>query len=296
MSRRLDQFAWPTPPGSASPPRWDGENFVIGARCERILQFHETPSHWSAELTALHEAEAGATHPIDVASRKLAIDSLRRFAAPPPLVLDIGCSSGFLIHDLRQAIPGSAVIGSDYLLEPLRSAAQRLPGVPLLQFDLRQCPLPDASLDAVTALNVLEHIDDDALALRQIFRILRLGGVAHIEVPAGPHLYDIYDEQLMHHRRYRRRDLVALARGAGFSVLRATHLGALVYPAFAIAKKRNRRLRQLSAEDKQRTVASQIRKTSHSRLLKMILEAELAVGRRVRYPCGIRCIAVLRKA
>ena len=167
--------------------------------------------------------------------------------------------------------------------------------MPLLQFDLRQCPLPDACLDAVTALNVLEHIDDDELALRQIFRILKPRGVAHIEVPAGPHLYDIYDEQLMHHRRYRLSDLAASARRAGFHVRRATHLGALVYPAFWWTKTRNRRLLQLPAEEKKRLVAQQIRATSRSRLLDLILRCELLAGRLMPYPVGIRCVAVLQK-
>ena len=50
---------------------------------------------------------------------------------------------------------------------------------------------------------MLEHVEDDQAAIRQVYRILQPGGVAVIEVPAGPDLYDIYDRQLMHHRRYR---------------------------------------------------------------------------------------------
>jgi SAM-dependent methyltransferase len=63
----------------------------------------------------------------------------------------------------------------------------------LLHFDLRHCPLPDGSFDGVILLNVLEHIKEDAAALRQIARILKPGGIAAIEVPAGRGLYDIYD-------------------------------------------------------------------------------------------------------
>ncbi len=63
-------------------------------------------------------------------------------------------------------------------------------------------------------LNVLEHIRGDALALRQVHRILRPGGVVVIEVSAGPKLYDVYDELLMHHRRYRLPSLARTLRGA----------------------------------------------------------------------------------
>ena len=170
-----------------------------------------------------------------------------------------------------------------------------MPGLPILQFDLRRCPLPDACVDAVTALNVLEHIDDDAGALREIARILRPGGVAHVEVPAGPDLFDVYDEQLMHHRRYHLGDLLAKARGAGFEVLRGTHLGFFLYPPFAWVKRRNRRLLSLPAAEKRALVAGQIRRTSGSRGLDFALRVEEAWGRLVRYPTGIRCLAGLRK-
>ena len=295
MTRTLEQFPWPVPPASSESPVWTGSDFAFGKRRERVLQYDEAASHWSAELTEMHEAEAGATHPIDVASRLLAIDSVRRFAEAAPVVLDTGCSSAFLIDELRRAVPDAAIIGADYIPQPLYSAAARLPGVPLLQFDLRKCPLPDACVHVVTALNVLEHIDQDELALRQIFRILKPGGIAHIEVPAGPHLYDIYDEQLMHHRRYRLDELVDRARRAGFSVLRSTHLGAFVYPAFWWTKKRNRQLLKLAAEDKKKIIAAQIRKTSSSALLGLLLKGEMALGKAVSYPFGIRCVAVLRK-
>jgi SAM-dependent methyltransferase len=170
-----------------------------------------------------------------------------------------------------------------------------LPGVPLLQFDLRKCPLPNAAVEAITALNVLEHIDDDQAALGHIFRVLKPGGIAHLEVPAGPHLYDIYDEHLMHHRRYALGPFEDMARAAGFEIVKATHLGAWLYPAFAWVKRKNRRLLERSSEEKQRIVAGQIHATSQSALLRMLFRAELALGRRLSYRWGIRCVLILRK-
>ena len=293
----LARFPWPTPPGAASAPAWHAGQFRLDGQACRVLCYDAADSHWSAELTELHEAEAGSHHPIDLLSRRAAVRSLTRYLPPGgrPLVLDVGCSSGFVIGEIRTALPGAAVVGSDYLLPPLEKLAARLPGVPLLQFDLRHCPLPDACVDAVTSLNVLEHIDDDTQALREIARVLRPGGVAHVEVPAGPGCYDFYDELLMHHRRYRLRDLLAKARGAGLHVERATHLGCLIYPAFWFVKKRRRRLAHLSADEKHRLVASSIRATGHSTLLSLVLRLEAALGQFVNFPFGIRCVAVLRK-
>jgi ubiquinone/menaquinone biosynthesis C-methylase UbiE len=296
MSSSLTEIAWPAPTGHAEPPRWDGEYFVVGNERRKVLCYESAPSHWTPDLTVLHEAEAGLHHPIDQASRHLAVESIRRFGRPhDPVILDVGCSSGFLLEALRRTIAGATLIGADVILPPLMTLADRLSGVPLLQFDLQRCPLPDECVDAVTVLNVLEHIEHDDVALRQIWRILKPGGVAHVEVPAGPHLYDIYDEQLLHYRRYRLHRLVDQARDAGFHTLKATHLGAWVYPAFRMVKRKNRRLRQLAPLEKEHMVADQIRQTAGNRLLRTVLKLELAVGQWISYPMGIRCVVALQK-
>src|SRR5262249_13884212 len=144
----------------------------------------------------------------------------------------------------------------------------------LLRFNLEQCPLPDASVDAVVLLNVLEHIKDDRAALRETSRILRPGGVAVVEVPAGPHLYDVYDRLLMHHRRYSRRMLQQRVRAAGLQILRSSYLGALVYPAFAAVKLYNRRYISRERALQRKVVAGSIAATRSSRLLRLAFGAE----------------------
>ena len=299
MNDPLTAFPWPALPGVEPLPEWREGRFWLEDQSRRVLCYDAADSHWSAELTELHESEAGSHHPIDRASRRLAVRTLTEYLPKTdtaPLVLDVGCSSGFVIEEIRAALPRAVLIGSDYILPPLEKLADRLPGLPLLQFDLRHCPLPDACVDAVTALNVLEHIDDDSAAMREIARILRPGGLAHIEVPAGPGCYDIYDEQLMHHRRYRLRDLLSKAREAGFQVLRATHLGCLIYPAFWFVKQRGRRSLSLPADEKKALVARQIRSTGDSALLDAALNLEAGLGHFISFPFGIRCVAVLRKS
>jgi SAM-dependent methyltransferase len=296
MGNLLQQFPWPPLPGNPAPPVWDGNQFLINGEQREMLCYEFAESHWTSELTELHEAEAGSHHPIDRASRILAIQSFQRFLPQRNVVvLDVGCSSGFLLQEIRHCLPEIELIGSDFIFAPLQARARPLRGVPLLQFDLRKCPLPDACIDGVTALNVLEHIDDDQAALRHLWRILKPGGVAHIEVPAGPHLYDIYDEHLMHHRRYTLAGLRQLALDTHFMVLKATHLGTSVYPAFAWVKRRNRRLLSRPRDEKRALVAGQIRTTSQSKALRLLLATEMILGNWLRYPCGIRCVIILRK-
>ena len=293
----LVNFPWPRPFEKDATPEWTGQGFCVGDEKRRVLVFDAEQSHWSPELTKLHEEEAGSDHPIDRASRQAAVRSVCHFrTAERPIILDVGCSSGYLLRAIRKSLPQAAPIGSDYLGAPLLELAERMPDLPFLQFDLRRCPLPDACVDVVTALNVLEHIDRDEEALAQIFRILRPGGLAHIECPAGPHLFDVYDEYLMHHRRYRTADLVSMARRVGFEVLRATHLGFLVYPAFWFVKKRNRWRARRSRGEAAGQVKAHIRDTGTSMLMATLMRLELALSTVMNFPFGIRSVLILRKS
>ena len=291
----LADFPWPPLKGFAELPRWNGRRFTIGSVEERILRYGDAQSAWSDELTAMHEAEASSTHPIDLASRSLALQSIVSLKGSP-IILDIGCSSGFLIDDIILRIPNARVIGSDYLVNVVERASQRIPNVPFVQFDLRHCPLPDNCVNGVSALNVLEHIDDDFKALKEIHRILKPTGIAHIEVPADPSSFDLYDEVLMHFRRYRLSDLAAKAREAGFSILKATHLGFFVFPLFRFVKRRNQKAGKILTYDEKKTlVAQQIGKTARTGMLSVAFNLERRLGTIVSYPIGIRAVLRLRK-
>jgi ubiquinone/menaquinone biosynthesis C-methylase UbiE len=295
--QKFEDFPWPRAGEAKEVPTWTGSHFQVDSKRLKILSFGPSVSAWSSDLTEMHEREAPSSHHIDLASRAMAVESMELLNVKGrPIILDVGCSSGFLIEDLTHALPQAEVIGADYLPELVLKGAKRLPGNPFLQFDLRECPLPDACVDGVTALNVLEHIDDDRKALAEIYRILKSHGVAHIEVPADPTSFDLYDEVLLHFRRYRLCDLVAKATATGFVVRKATHLGFFVYPIFKYTKRRNQRVRsRLTMEEKRRVVADQIRETNKSGVLSAIFAFERFLGSIVTYPVGIRAIVRLEK-
>jgi SAM-dependent methyltransferase len=294
---KLADFPWPPLSNQRSAPVWVGNGFRIGSEFSEVLSYGESESAWSDDLTAMHEAEASSSHPIDLASRALAVRSMRELISRPDrVVLDIGCSSGFLIQNLQTRLPALSIFGADYLLSVVIKAARRNPGIPFVQFDLRKCPLPDGCVNGVTALNVLEHIDDDYQALNEIFRILAPQGIAHVEVPAGPACFDLYDEVLMHFRRYRLRDLVAMVGKIGFNIQSATHLGFLIYPPFRLVKFRNRvRYSRLPLTEKQSVVKQHIKSTGSSFPMQIALGAELNLGRFLRFPFGIRAVMRLSK-
>jgi glycosyltransferase involved in cell wall biosynthesis/phospholipid N-methyltransferase len=74
------------------------------------------------------------------------------------------------------------------------------------------------AFDTVVCLNVIEHLEDDVGALRNIWKVLDDGGQAIVLVPCGPRLYGTLDEVLGHCRRYTENQLVDVSRQAGFHV------------------------------------------------------------------------------
>jgi SAM-dependent methyltransferase len=288
------RFPWPSLTDGGPRPAWTERGFEIEGARVPVVSYGVGASGWSDGLTTMHEDVAGAAHPIDVASRRHAVGQLRRhLPSADAAVLEVGCSSGYLLRDMREALPEAFLIGADYVRGPLETLADAMPTVPILQFDLQRCPLPDACVDAVVLLNVLEHIENDVSAVGHLFRILRPGGVAVVEIPAGPGLYDVYDKQLMHFRRYRRKGAVSLFKNAGFRIAKASHLGFFVYPAFWAVKKKNRLLarEQAAAE----VVATDIKMTSSSAVLSALMNLELWLGEKMSFPVGIRCLITCRK-
>jgi ubiquinone/menaquinone biosynthesis C-methylase UbiE len=289
-------YPWPPLSGYEHVPVWTGRGFMVGADIVPILSYDGESSGWTDELTAFHEDVAGEAHPIDRASRRQALEQLRlHVSAEHPTILEVGCSSGFMLREIAKQMPRATLIGADYVRGPLEKLAVELPDVPLMQFDLTHCPLPNETLDAVVALNVLEHIRDDRAAIAEIRRILKPGGVGVIEVPAGPNLFDAYDKLLMHYRRYALKQAAHLFEEAGFELVKRSHLGFFVYPLFWLAKQRNKRFLTEEGLHEERLVETQIRKTSESSLLDLSLRLELSLGRWTSYPVGVRCLLTVRK-
>jgi SAM-dependent methyltransferase len=267
-----------------------------GAREPFLSYVEDEPSvNWSEELEELHE-ESTRSHFIDVWTRRA---MLSRLAELPPasVVVDVGCSTGHLLSDLRSCLPEATLIGVDLVAGGLRKAHRQVPDARLLQADVCALPLHDASVDAVLSANLLEHVPDDVAALREIHRILQPAGRAVLVVPADPGSYDSYDRFLGHERRYARGELARKARQAGLTMLEDLHLGAPLYPAFWAVKRFNRRRRDhLQGEALERMVKAEIDRTGDSRLGRMACRFEevlLACG--VRLPFGIRCMSVLER-
>jgi SAM-dependent methyltransferase len=251
--------------------------------------------NWSDELEELHE-ESSRTHFIDVWTRRAMLARIGRLPATPT-VIDVGCSTGYLLEDLRRVLPAARLIGVDLVAQGLRKAHMNVPDAELLQADVCNLPLEDASVDAVLSANLLEHVPDDVQALAEVARIMRPGSRAVMVVPTGPGNYDYYDRFLGHERRYARGEMARKAELASLAVVEDIHLGAPLYPAFWAVKQRNRRrYGHLAGAELAAKVSEDISSTKDSPLGRLACRAEerlLTLG--VKPSFGIRGLTVLER-
>jgi SAM-dependent methyltransferase len=281
------------PPGAESLPPFAG-GWPDGPYLAYVNDDAEV--NWSDDLEELHE-ESTRDHFIDVWTRNAVLAALAPAIRPGSVVADVGCSTGYLLEDLRARHPDATLVGADLVAAGLRKAHESVPEAALVLADVTRLPFEDASVDAIASVNVLEHVPDDAGALAEFKRVLKPGALAAIVVPAGPGLYDYYDRMLGHERRYARGELPGRGRAAGLEVVSDAHLGWTLYPAFWAKKKLNRRRHpNRSAQEVERLVAGDISSTEQSRIGRAATALEeRALSRGLRAPFGIRDFVVLRR-
>src|SRR4030095_4747278 len=156
-----------------------------------------------------------------VARRRLLESLVRQVARDfrQPVILDVGCGTGINFSVLGKY---GETISSDASEDALRFSKER--GIDgLVRSHIEALPFSGSTFDIVTALDVLEHIDDDLAGLDELLRVTNENGVLVITVPAYGFLWSEHDEALHHRRRYAASELRNKLTNAGFAVERITY-------------------------------------------------------------------------
>ena len=244
----------------------------------------ETPSFTPDRLDRITRMERN--HFWFAARRRLVERLLRRSAVLPGLaVLDLGVGGGLFCQQLAQA--GHHMTAIDFLPTGLLRLHRDAPTVKLVQSSAESLGLRASCFDAALALDVLEHIDDQA-ATAELFRVLRPGGLLIITVPAFPALWSFRDTAAGHRRRYRRQSLVQLLSTAGFSVEHTGYYQCLLFPLAILSRWVGRR--SAATRDFEDTPPELLNALFHA-----VSSAEVLLGGFIPWPYGSSLFAVARR-
>jgi 2-polyprenyl-3-methyl-5-hydroxy-6-metoxy-1,4-benzoquinol methylase len=208
-------------------PAWSRVRERIDRAPDRNLppaKFEDADAELSTVLESLEGAERYADWILSLAEPHLG-----------PRVLEIGAGHGEMTQRLVRNHSVTATDLSPRCVDELRTKFAGNPGVTV---ELADAGSIDRSVeyDSAILVNVLEHIEDDVDALRDIGARLRPGGRIAIFVPAFEGLYSDFDRKVGHRRRYRRSHLVEVVDAAGLGVVEARYVntvGAVAWWTFA---------------------------------------------------------------
>lgn len=149
-------------------------------------------------------------------------------------VLEVGCGTGGVLEMLSD-FKNIELFGAEASLDYLKFIKERMPKVRAVQLDATKMPFK-AEFDAICAFDVLEHITDDKLAIRNIYDSLKRGGLIFITVPQHQWLWSIDDQKAFHKRRYSRREIIEKITDASFDIIFCSSFVFILLPVMAISR------------------------------------------------------------
>lgn len=229
-----------------------------------------------------------ATHWYYVAKRRFVRHWLLRTRPPAPEdeLLDCGAGTGRFAREMQRHCRVRVL---DDHAESLTRLRAQFPPERVLEPNATGIPLPAASLDYLTALDVLEHLADDRGAVRDWARVLRPGGLCVVTVPASMALWSDWDDVLHHHRRYDRRGLLACFDPAAWDIVHCAYTNVLAYPAVWML----RRLRRWFPARSGRRAEDVVPPAPINTLLRWAFEWPART--RLPFPAGVSLLLVARR-
>lgn len=211
-------------------------------------------------------------------------------------LLNIGCGTGAMLDELEHF---GTVIGADFAEEALGFCKTRGHNLGnkyrLCRADARHLPFAGSSFDTVTAMDIIEHIDKDNLAMTEIARVLKPGGRLFATVPAFMSLWSGHDEALHHYRRYTVPHFRKLTTENGLTIDRISYTVTTLFPFVWIFRLVSRQIEAARKNHSPHANLMPFSKPVNSALL-AISKAETEIIRHNNLPFGVTVVAVARKA
>ncbi len=206
------------------------------------------------------------------------------------VLLDCGAGTGLFAKEME---PFCRVRVLDDHDEALRILRTRFQPEQILSLAGDRVPLPDQSLEYVTALDVLEHVPDDAAVVRGFHRLLKAGGLAVVTVPASMALWSDWDVALHHHRRYDRAQLAALFPPDEWEIVHVNYTNVIVFPAVWVIRKGRAVLRRFAPDQSAARSEDRVPPQWLNSVLRSVFVGMARA--RVPFPFGVSLLLVARR-
>jgi dTDP-4-dehydrorhamnose reductase len=203
-------------------------------------------------------------------------------------LLDFGCGSGIFVEELEKA--GYDAHGVDISDEAVRFGA--LQGVKNLSvIDSHKINFPNNTFDVVLSMDVLEHLEDEEWALKEIERILKPNGIFVVMVPAYMFLWGIQDEVAHHYRRYTKSALIKIInKNTKLNTIRSSYFNTILFLPIASV-----RLVSRLYNIKGRESDFDINSPFLNKLFYSVFNFERKLLKKINYPFGVSILAVFQK-
>src|SRR5262245_47520708 len=153
---------------------------------------------------------------------------------PHHLLADVGAGTGTFAAEMSAACQ---VMALDDHEESIGLARAKLGPDRVQRGTCANLPLSAGSVDVLTALDVIEHVEQDRAALLEFSRVVRPGGLVVLTVPALMMLWSDWDVALHHFRRYTRASLLAVVPTDSFTVVRCMYINVVALPLVLLVRK-----------------------------------------------------------
>lgn len=200
-------------------------------------------------------------------------------------ILDAGCGAGLLLKKMES-------LGTCYGIDISQIAVDfcKKRGINNVQVaDAAGIPYSDNTFDVVVALDVIEHIENDKEAIREIYRVLKPGGIAIVTVPAFMFLWGVTDIVSRHIRRYTLPELRKKIESGNFSIIRSSYFNTFLFPFIALVRLVARYFRiPIKSENSEG-------KGLINSVLFLIFYTESILLRYVSFPFGVSAMVICKK-
>lgn len=200
-------------------------------------------------------------------------------------ILDVGCGTGGFAAKISDKYEAMCLDTSDIALQYCKKRGLSN----LFHMKLGDFPKDEHVIDAITMLDVIEHIDDDYEVIRDARSILREKGWLIVTVPAYMWLWSKHDEVHMHKRRYTKQKLNNIIQKAGFDIHFSSYFNTFLFPAAALKRIIGKIVGENKSEQPVEPVSPMINK-----IFTKVFSSEASILPSIRFPFGVSIIAIAK--